>query len=548
MKPLITSPRALRELAAGLAASAIPVTPKLFVATYSNAEILLTTDDGPETPLVLIWREGFGRDKFVPPQLVGHRRRALSRMASFAERAEAAQLSLPHGWHQYKHENLISFFAVPGFNSGMRWITERINRGPGLTVFWQVDDGKSPQRLEELKDEIPPFPTTVFDDWETAIADLREHLSKVRGTADAEVYLPHLQTTQQHDKTFEGWLSVASPDQASFIRASTDRSIRLRGPAGSGKTLALTLKAVSEVLRARQAGKTIRVLLATHSWALAAQISKSVDMLAIGPVPELEVFPLLAVAEALSPESGSAVPYTVAGEDSESGKRAQLDEVLELLIDFISTDWVTYRAAVSPALRARFDSDDAEEHLALAWDLLTEFGSVIGAAGIFPGAGSESRYAQTPRATWMMQLSRPGDLRVIFRLYESYMRNLEDRGLVTTDQVVSDFLGYLASHSWNRNRKVLGYDLIFVDEFHLFSPLERQAIHFLTADVAHYPRIFMALDPRQSPSEMYIGTASESTRSATSAHEDDLGDVQSFDLSTVHRFTPQILDLVKHAP
>ncbi|MFV9424614.1 MULTISPECIES: hypothetical protein [Microbacterium] len=470
-------------------------------------------------------------------------------MASFAERAESAQLTLPRGWHQYKHENLVSFFAVPGMDvNRVRWITERVNRGPGLTVFWRVDTPKSQVRLEEFRPEVPDLPGDVFEVWDSALQNLQSQLESVRTAADAEVYLPHLAPTAQKDQTLAGWLSVASPDQQSFIAAPTDRSIRLRGPAGSGKTLALTLKAVRETLAARTSGSPLRVLIATHSWSLASQISHNIDMLGVGDLPEIEVFPLLAVAENLAPQAAEGIDdYAVVGDDSFSGKRAQLDEILDVLSDFLATDWVTYKKTTSPELRARFESDDVGDHLALAWDLLTEFGSVIGAAGIFPGAGSESRYIQTPRSSWMLPLVAPGDHRVIFRLYVRYMKNLDERKLITTDQVIADFLNYLASHAWNRARRTHGYDLVFVDEFHLFSPLERQAIHYLTANVLEYPRIFMAMDPRQSPSEVFIGVAADSTQSGGNfPPEEDLGDVTNLELSSVHRFTPQILSLVKH--
>ena len=549
MKPLITSPRALRMVSAGIDEDILGDTPRLFIAEYEDSEVLLTTADDLSTALVLLWRESYTLDTLVPDELHKNRREVISRMASFAERTESAQVSLPRQWHQYKFDNLMSFFAVPGHDArGIRWVTERINRGPGLTVFWQVDTSKQPTRLEDLRPSIPRFPPHVFTDWDRAIADLKAHLAKKREPADAEVYLPHIQTGTQKDQSLAGWLSVASPDQRSFIEASVEKSIRLRGPAGSGKTLALSLKAVLEVMKARAASEEIRVLFATHSWALANQITQNIEMLGLGPVKELDVFPLLAIAEDLSPAAQQgALPYAVVGDDSESGKRAQLDEVLEVIDHFTSEDWVSYRSMASAQLRERLDSSDEDERFALAWDLLTEFGSVIGAAGIFPGHGAEAQYAQLQRSGWMLPLHGPNDYRVVFRIYSDYMDSLDARGLVTTDQVMADFLGHLSSHAWNRNRRSLGYDLVFVDEFHLFSPLERQAIHYLTRDPQRYPRIFMALDPRQSPSAKYIGTASDSTRSGPDIRMSEGDDeVENVDLTTVHRFTPQILALVKH--
>ena len=305
-------------------------------------------------------------------------------------------------------------------------------------------------------------------------------------------------------------MGAVTEDQRAFIDAPTDKSIRLRGPAGSGKTLALTLKAIREVLGARDAGDEIRVLIVTHSWALAAQIADSIDQMGIGKLQEIDVFPLLEIAQTVLPQQrkGSA-GFTLIGEDSYSGKQAQLDEILELIEDFTKGEWITYRSKVSQALRNRIDSTDGDARLALAWDLLIEFGSVIGAATIFPGAGSELKYYQLPRASWMLPLESRDDLRVVFVLYSQFMDSLEARSLVTSDQLLADFLSYLVTHAWNRSRKSQGYDLVFVDEFHLFSRLERQVLHYLTRDLAIYPRIFMAVDPRQSPSEAFIGTAAD---------------------------------------
>ena len=273
----------------------------------------------------------------------------------------------------------------------------------------------------------------------------------------------------------DGWMSLVSEDQKAFILAPADKSIRLRGPAGSGKTLALMLKAVRELLEARKSGDNVRILMVTHSWSLATEISDSKDALGLGPLPEIDVFPLLEIAAAISPGSSGGGSYKLIGNDSFSGKLAQLDEIESLLEAFISGDWVTFKGDVTRSLRDRFDSDDPEERMALAWDLLIEFGSVIGAAAIFPGAGSESRYNSLERAAWMLPLANHADRRVVFELYSRYMESLDSRGLWTGDQVLADLLNDLQKHSWNRARRSEGYDLIFVDEFHLLTLLSAKS-------------------------------------------------------------------------
>ena len=417
-------------------------------------------------------------------------------------------------------------------------------------IFWQTTTSDDREMLEDFDRPQLSVPALFESAWESAIGGSADHFERARRQQppDTEIYLQAVDQSTTKGWSYEQWLTAVSDDQRAFIEAPTTRSVRLRGPAGSGKTLALSLKAVREVLHAREAGEEVRVLIATHSWALAAQIDESLTSMGIGDIPEVDVFPLLEIAKAVSPHYlNDSTGFTLAGEDSYSGKRAQLDEILELLTDFVGGDWVTYAPTVSTVLRARFDSAAEDDRLALAWDLLVEFGSVIGASAIFPGAGSELRYFQLHRAAWMLPLHSKLDQRVVYRLYEQYMTSLDERSLITSDQVLADFLNHLETHAWNRARRISGYDLIFVDEFHLFSPLERQVLHYLARDVGSYPRVFMALDPRQSPSEAFIGIAADETRSSSAASDEDrLGSVDNFELTTVHRFSPQILDLIKH--
>ncbi len=549
MKPLVTTAGALKELATGMAPSAISTSTALFSWEGPGAEFLLTSMVQPDDQRVVIVRDSFVHDLLVPDHLRPYRRPVLSRMAAFAERARtAAPLTLPRAWRQYKHNNLMAFFAVPGGDGDVtRWIAEVMTGERSDVIFWHATTSDEKLSLEDF-DTARPLNPLQSEEWTDAVAAAARHFAGVDDPqpSDVEIALSQLGKAATRGSTYGEWMEIISVDQRAFVLAPTDKSIRLRGPAGSGKTLTLTLKAVHELVKAREAREDIRILIVTHSWSLATEIDASTDALGLGPLPEIDVFPLVEIASEISPGDNSDNPYKLIGTDSFSGKQAQLDEILDLLNDFVTGDWVTYRAEVTPSLRDRFDSEDVDERLALAWDLLIEFGSVIGAAAIFPGVGSDSRYFNLERASWMLPLSGRADMRVIFELYSRYMESLDARGLWTSDQVLADLLNDLQKRAWDRARRTKGYDLIFVDEFHLFNPLERQVLQYLPRDVAVYPRIFMALDPRQSPSEAFIGLASEDTRSLASDASDGLGEVTSIELNQVHRYTPQILQLVKH--
>lgn len=551
MTTIVTTISALRELASGASLGPDGESPRLFQAELESHLIILTPDDGLDTPRVVIAHPQVSSDGLIPAHLKERRREAFSRLASFAERASSRPLVLPRGWGPYKHDNLASFYVVPGpDHDWTRWITE-VASGKRTDVF--IWDFATSAKHIDLHQWAPPdseLNPPLDEVWAGAIDRAGAHFDQLKSPAELEVdlQLPVLPTGQSKAHTYEEWLQTVSGDQRTFLDAPTTKAIRLKGPAGSGKTLTITLKAIKETLTARNGSNDFRTLIVTHSWALASQISKSIDLMGIGQLPEVEVLPLLGVSELLAPQQPhEAAGLRLIGDDSQSGKQAQLDQILEVIDDFRGEDWITFRSKTSPELRERLDSEDLSERLALAWDLLIEFGSVIGASSIFIGAGYDLKYFQLSRARWMMPLTAKGDLEVVYELYRRFMDDLEERSLVTSDQVLADFLSYLETHAWNRSRRSRGYDLVFVDEFHLFSPLERQTLHYLTRDAGSFPRLFMALDPRQSASEAFIGLAADETRSlAQPASDESHEDITNLELTTVHRFTPQILNLVKH--
>jgi hypothetical protein len=147
----------------------------------------------------------------------------------------------------------------------------------------------------------------------------------------------------------------------------------------------------------------------------------------------------------------------------------------------------------------------------------------------------------------MMPLQTDAEKRFVISIYTAYVTNLTEQGLLTSDQLISDFLNYLETFTWNIKRREEGYDLIFVDELHLFGEQERLALNYLARSAVEYPRMFMALDPRQSPAEIYADFPIGAMPRRESGRADlDLGQVALVELHTVYRFTPEILSLVQH--
>jgi hypothetical protein len=157
------------------------------------------------------------------------------------------------------------------------------------------------------------------------------------------------------------------------------------------------------------------------------------------------------------------------------------------------------------------------------------------------------QYLPLPRMPWMMPLETDGEKLAVLEIYSGFVNALRDERLLSSDQLINDFINYLETFAWNLRRLDDGYDVMCVDELHLFNGQERLSLHYLSRDPERYPFMFMALDPRQSPTEVYADAAIGAIAVGESGEaEAALGDVESVELKTIHRFSPEILRLVRH--
>ena len=128
------------------------------------------------------------------------------------------------------------------------------------------------------------------------------------------------------------------------------------------------------------------------------------------------------------------------------------------------------------------------------------------------------------------------------------MAGLTDQGLLTSDQLINDYLNYLETFTWNIRRREQGYDLIFVDELHLFGEQERLVSNYLARSAEQYPHHVswrwtrVSLQPRCSP----ISPLRQYPRATVAQADLDLGQVAAVDLRAVYRFSPEILSLIQH--
>ncbi|WUR62796.1 hypothetical protein OHS32_15920 [Micromonospora chokoriensis] len=475
----------------------------------------------------------------------------LERVHRAAIVAAAPPVSLPRDWHAFHHKNLFSFFGSRRTKTDRmsRWTAENRPNGSVDVLFWQFSPPNHIVALQDFRPDYSRYDEAVLF-WDEALIEARNRFAGTPRAANLVSPMVALSATfdaTSRGRTYKEWLPHLSDDQRQFLERMPP--VKLRGPAGTGKTLCLLLKAIREVAKARAEGNEIRVLFLTHSWAMETQIDQLLRTLDEGnAVKCIDVFPLFSAGSMLF---NTTLPPGLEplGEDSHEGKREQFARVKSLLSQAVLTDWPAYRSRSRPEFAETIESDpEGDEFRIFAWEVLNEFACVLGPEGIVPGAHDAlQEYREFKRATWMMSLETEAEKDFILAVYGYYVDSLRTDNLISSDQIINDFVKDLEKSSWQYQRLADGYDLIFVDELHLFNEQERRALHLLTKDYKTYPKMFMALDPRQSAEVVYTGVAGRSiTRDEPGRGGAIMGEVEQHSLTRVHRFGREVLGLLRH--
>jgi hypothetical protein len=489
-------------------------------------------------------------------QLEGNRafaQTSLQRAHQMALNAQRLPLRINPAWNAFHHDNLVQFFAVTRQMGALRWIAQVNPRGSRDVIFWELTSPSQPIQLERFRPRLDLYEAAVAL-WDEAVAQAakrfaRLHRTERMGVAETIDLAATSWGAVTENRSYSAWLDRLTDDQKRFLEKPATVSTRLRGPAGTGKTLLLELKALRELYRARDEDQPLRILFATHSWAVAVQVDAALRQLdETGSVEEIEVLPLLAIAQDLLPAERKGRGFELLGEDNLSGKALQLKEIDESVGRFVKGNWLAFASRCAPAFVERITAPaGSPQRNAFVWDLMHEFASVLSAHGILPGVNAARHYLPLHRMPWMMPLETDGEKLAVLEIYSGFVDSLRDQRLLSSDQLVNDFLNYLLTFAWNLRRLDDGYDIICVDELHLFNEQERLSLHYLSRDPDRYPVMFMALDPRQSPTEVYADATIGAIAVGESGEaEASLGTVDSVELTTIHRFSPEILRLVRH--
>lgn len=453
-----------------------------------------------------------------------------SRIVRVLKAFKSPPIHLPRHWSEYHHKNLVSFFALPKGAAEYRWIVDT----EGRTNCLRFDVVTSATKQIDLESHSS-------EEWPSGLEKLGSFLEGVRGRESSteatdkliqEVDLKAIGSSSVvHHRSLEEWLDLLSPEQKKVIEAPNNRSLRIIGPAGSGKTLALCMKACVIAREEEESGQAKKVLIATHSWAMAERVTGVIEILAGGQMPTLvTVLPLLYLLQVHAGHAGTQAIQTI-GDDSKEGRIA----AISLIQDVVTEECGQLRekgdlsAWLMEALSDRCESRAAVD---LSLNLYDEFTGILAAEGVaVDDSESIKRYLSSNREDWMPPFTTVGDRRVVLQIYRRFLYKLSDRASITTDQFVSDSVRVLETFTWRMRRETEGYDFIFVDELQLFDSQERLAIELLGRSRIGVP-FFTAEDPSQ-------GVFAPLHRRQASGGVD-----ASVYLEAVHRFDEAIFNLI----
>jgi hypothetical protein len=303
--------------------------------------------------------------------------------------------------------------------------------------------------------------------------------------------------------SYEEWMSRLTSDQQQFVACTTPSPQRVEGPAGTGKTLCLLLRAFFLCRNAASESREFRVLFIAHSEATRNAISLIFDSLRDGAfhmnsrtdsMQSIEVFTLQGwCGRMLGSAEVSNAQYL--DQDALGAK-----EMRKLMIkDAVSKRLQTDRKSLeylSSECEAFFNGENSDYQAEI---LQHEFGVMI------KGRANENLdlYLTLPHLSYCLPAPTENDRRFIFSLFKEYQREINIQGVFDTDDIVLSTLGRLETPIWRRRRLTEGYDAILVDETHLFNLNELSVLHHLLRDDAK-PRISFSIDRSQALGERGI--------------------------------------------
>lgn len=503
---------------------------------------LLDQNARPDARLLIISGRGH---LFFPELPQDARLECFSRILRVALSQFQRGINIPIDWRTYHSGSLVSF-------QSNRWASRLNSR---VYIDLSPEGTNHIYAFSIVNSTNAPLTRAGFDAglFEDAVLLYADALERAAPSATAEAVETSVALTRNFSDSnitqgvpYSVWRdSKLTVEQLRFFGAPFQGPLRVRGAAGTGKTVVLTMRFLKEIYERLDAvpRQPIRAAFVAHGQETADHIRNYLMLidernLLFDPPDQLDmqITTLHGIAsEFINVDSETVQPLSL---DGSEGRILQFELVTSLTRDFVSSAGAKMVDACGQNFRdALMAPPGSDPSKAFSIDLIDEFANVLEALGtreVDEIADKYIRMAPGPRGLGQTAAEK----QIVLELYRAFRSELAEMGVVSLDQFISDFMRYLQSFRWEAIRSRRGFDFVFADELHLFNRQERPVLGFLLKD-ARAPRVAIAYDPRQSPRNSFFPEARRDRDNIWAEARLEAGS-QQFELTTVFRYTPQI--------
>lgn len=327
------------------------------------------------------------------------------------------------------------------------------------------------------------------------------------------------------------WSKNLTENQKKFVYSESYGPDLLKGAAGTGKTLSLILRCVVQLNHAKENDSDLRALFITHSIATKIHIENLIASNGgsefIGSSERQSVV-VTTLQEWCIENLGNRISSTeYLDSDAFESKQLQLLYINEAVEDFIINDYAGASKFISNELMNFFGRNDPWSTSILLQEEISTY--IKGRAG-----EDLKTYISLPRSKNTIPLKNDDDFKTIYQIYSKYQDKLITLNLFDSDDITLSALKETSTPIWKRRRMNNGFDIMYIDETHLFNINELSLFHNLLKPNSNH--IVFTMDRSQASGDTSVTKDEIAT-------EFDSGLANEHGLNAVFRSSEHIINL-----
>lgn len=336
---------------------------------------------------------------------------------------------------------------------------------------------------------------------------------------------------------YNTWMQLLTDDQRRFVLSPIDHPVRIEGPAGTGKTASLAVAAIHAMKVAENENRELQAIFITHS-----EASKNSITVILEAMDGQNYLARQATTRRIRVETLQGYCANLLRQDLSETEFVDVDAYDAKHLQLMYIEEAYQKAKRNKYTFERFFSDDFKdyiEHEEINTQLMLIQHEI---SVVIKGRSKENFdiYKKILPIKNGLPTESEGDKAFIWEIYREYREQLIAGGQFDTDDVVLTALSQLSTPIWRRRREHDGFDVIFVDETHLFNMNELSIFHHLTRSDSYYPIAF-AVDRAQAIGDQ--GWADDIDVETLMPSEKDRTESSTVSVKGVFRCSPDIISL-----